>query len=90
MCAICFDDLVGKIATLDNCGHQYHFPCIRETLEREFKTCPLCNQLVTTVSYKDDGERKTLLVDPLEKLLQGLTDNTLNQARRMNSYIKHM
>ena len=43
VCAICIDEASGKMAKFDNCGHQYHFTCIRETLDREFKQCPICN-----------------------------------------------
>ena len=41
VCAVCFEEQSGKMARLD-CNHQYHFNCIRETLEREFRKCPLC------------------------------------------------
>ena len=78
VCAICFEELTGKIATLDACGHQYHFECIREAFDREFTKCPLCKQLVTTISYKDDGEKKSLIVDPLERMLQEMAANTVN------------
>lgn len=43
-CAICCEPL-PRCAVVLNCGHSYHWTCLRSWLRRK-PTCPLCRRIV--------------------------------------------
>ncbi|KAL3648604.1 hypothetical protein CASFOL_005007 [Castilleja foliolosa] len=46
ICAVCLDDVCGqkdKVAILDECGHEFHYCCLKKWLRRK-NICPLCRR----------------------------------------------
>lgn len=47
VCAICFSELSSQEARITQCGHIYHFTCLRKWLYLQ-DTCPLCHQQISS------------------------------------------
>ncbi|KAL3617249.1 hypothetical protein CASFOL_038996 [Castilleja foliolosa] len=46
ICVVCLDDVCGqkdKVAILDECGHEFHYCCLKKWLRRK-NICPLCRR----------------------------------------------
>ncbi|KAL3639164.1 hypothetical protein CASFOL_017071 [Castilleja foliolosa] len=46
ICAVCLDDVCGqkdKVAILDECGHEFHYCCLKQWLRRK-NICPICRR----------------------------------------------
>ncbi|KAL3648617.1 hypothetical protein CASFOL_005020 [Castilleja foliolosa] len=46
ICAVCLDDVCGqkdKVAILDECGHEFHYCCLKKWLRRK-NICPICRR----------------------------------------------
>ena len=51
VCCICLDGFQNKALFITECGHKYHFNCIKKYCEKgkeEKSSCPLCRQLLPT------------------------------------------
>eukprot|EP00741_Cyanophora_paradoxa_P014429 tig00020801_g13916.t2 len=50
-CPICLEPLAGKAMFTTECGHQYHFKCIKQSIENgPNESCPLCRKSFHTMT----------------------------------------
>ncbi|CEM19867.1 unnamed protein product [Vitrella brassicaformis CCMP3155] len=52
VCVVCMLDLKGEVcAKTSVCGHVFHEGCLKEWIEREHWSCPICRAALPTVSF---------------------------------------
>jgi len=83
-CAICIDsheaknEISGGIVTLTNCGHEFHFECVKKHIElSKNKDCPLCRGSISInprlankssgLTYKQNEEEGDLISEQITK-----------------------
>ena len=44
VCSICLDPLDGRARFTTECSHTFHFACIKEAVEKNNRSCPLCRK----------------------------------------------
>jgi hypothetical protein len=63
VCCICLDTfLIGKAQFITECGHKFHFSCIKKYCDRgdlDQAKCPLCRKHMPTPPGPVRGSRET-------------------------------